>query len=224
MAPTVVLVHGAWHGAWCWDGVVDELRARSVEAVAVELPFTGLADDVAETRAAVVAAGDGAVVCGHSYGGIVVDRALAGLAGVRHVVYLAAFRNTGEDVTVGEPVPLADAIVVDGDRCTVDPDRAHQLFYGGLGAGSAGAVARLRPMVLEIDAFFADPPPPPQAPSTYVVCTDDGALPVAIQRRVAQRSAATVEWPGDHSPFLTRPDRVASLIAGVAGPYTATDP
>ena len=35
---TVVLVHGAWHGAWCWDAVVERLAAAGVPCVAVDLP------------------------------------------------------------------------------------------------------------------------------------------------------------------------------------------
>ncbi len=34
----VVLVHGAWHGPWCWEGVVDALEAQGVDVHAVELP------------------------------------------------------------------------------------------------------------------------------------------------------------------------------------------
>ena len=52
----VVLVHGAWHGAWCWDGVVDALGADGIEVDALELPLTSHADDVAAARAAIEAA------------------------------------------------------------------------------------------------------------------------------------------------------------------------
>jgi hypothetical protein len=46
-----------------------------------------------------------------------------------------------------------------------------------------------------------------------VVCTEDAALPPAAQREMATRADAVVEWPTDHSPFLTRPDELAALIA-----------
>ena len=39
--PTVVLVHGAWHGAWCWEPVVEGLARRGVAALAVDLPGHG---------------------------------------------------------------------------------------------------------------------------------------------------------------------------------------
>src|SRR6187431_2302863 len=38
---TVALVHGAWHGAWCWERVVERLDARQVPVVAIDLPGHG---------------------------------------------------------------------------------------------------------------------------------------------------------------------------------------
>jgi alpha-beta hydrolase superfamily lysophospholipase len=36
-----VLVHGAWHGAWCWERAVAALAADGISAVAIDLPGTG---------------------------------------------------------------------------------------------------------------------------------------------------------------------------------------
>lgn len=41
MPATVLLVHGAWHGAWCWDRVGDHLARRGVTAFAVDLSGHG---------------------------------------------------------------------------------------------------------------------------------------------------------------------------------------
>ena len=35
---TLVLVHGAWHGAWCWERLVPELEVLGHRTVAVDLP------------------------------------------------------------------------------------------------------------------------------------------------------------------------------------------
>ena len=41
-AAPVVLVHGLWHGSWCWSPVAEELAARGVASVAVDLEGHGL--------------------------------------------------------------------------------------------------------------------------------------------------------------------------------------
>ncbi|MGZ6978593.1 MAG: alpha/beta hydrolase [Acidimicrobiia bacterium] len=41
MTASVVLVHGAWQGAWCFDRVLARLRDAGIEAVAVDLPGHG---------------------------------------------------------------------------------------------------------------------------------------------------------------------------------------
>ncbi|MGL5001501.1 MAG: alpha/beta fold hydrolase, partial [Casimicrobium sp.] len=39
--PTFVLVHGAWHGGWCWSEVVSLLAAEGFRAIAIDLPGHG---------------------------------------------------------------------------------------------------------------------------------------------------------------------------------------
>jgi len=213
----IVLVHGAWHGAWCWDAVVADLAASELPVTAVTLPLTGAADDVAAARSAIEAAGPGSVVVGHSYGGMVISQAAAGLP-VRRLVYLAAFlAEAGEDMlTLLDGSDLLGAVLVDESQVRVDPSAAAGIFYGDADPDAAAAlVARLRPMA--VDAAMAAAPATPPAwrtvPTTYVVCTNDRALPVASQRAMAARADEVVEWPTDHSPFVTRPADIADLVA-----------
>src|SRR3989442_15918826 len=97
-----VLVHGACHGAWCWDEVAARLRAKGHRVVTLDLPGHGRR--AAEVRLASVRAYGRAVadamalegisrgvLVGHSMGGIVIPKA-AELASARvaHLVFLAA--------------------------------------------------------------------------------------------------------------------------------------
>jgi pimeloyl-ACP methyl ester carboxylesterase len=218
----IVLVHGAWHGPWCWDGVVAALEGRGLPATAVELPLTGADDDVAAARVAIEAAGPDCVVVGHSYGGMVISRAATALP-VRHLVYLAAFMpEPGEEMlTFLAGSPLTTAVVLDdAGQVAIDPEVAAKLFYGDCSAEAAAEfVGRLRPMAAD-SAMAAAPPTPPAwhtVPTTYVVCTNDQALPLASQRTLATRATHAFEWPTDHSPFLTRPAAIASLIVDLTG-------
>jgi pimeloyl-ACP methyl ester carboxylesterase len=184
----IVLVHGAWHGPWCWEGVLAELRDREIDAVAVELPFTGFADDVETARSAIAADGGHVVVVAHSYGGAVVSQAVSELTNVVHLVFLAAFVNTGEaSALIDRPHSLLEAIVRDGDRCSFDPKFAQTIFYGDSAPDVVAAIVpRLRPMVLDATAMLATPSIPPAVPSTYVVCTRDGAISAEAQLQMAQ--------------------------------------
>ena len=64
--PGAVLVHGLWHGAWCWDAIRAALAERGVDSVAVELPLTDLPADTRATLDALDRFGRPAVLVGHS--------------------------------------------------------------------------------------------------------------------------------------------------------------
>src|SRR3974390_2057450 len=95
---TAVLVHGAWHGGWCWDRVVPGLRARGVRAMAPDMPghgadaepLTDLHGDAARIREVVEDIDDDVVLVGHSYGGAVISEA-GDHPAVRQMVFVAAF-------------------------------------------------------------------------------------------------------------------------------------
>jgi pimeloyl-ACP methyl ester carboxylesterase len=91
-----VLVHGGFHGAWCWSRLVPELVALGHEAIAIDLPGHGERRDedssIEGRRAAILAVlREDDVLVGHSGGGY--DVTLAADAApdkVGHIVYLAA--------------------------------------------------------------------------------------------------------------------------------------
>jgi pimeloyl-ACP methyl ester carboxylesterase len=216
--PEVVLVHGAWHGAWCWERVVEHLDRLGVASTAVELPLEGLAADVEAVRRAILAAGPGSVVVGHSYGGLVITEAAAGVVGIERLVYIAAHMlDVDEDrveILVRHRSPVLAALQVTDEGTVVDPARAREVFYGDSDDETvARAIPRLRLMRPGPDVEPRARPAWKTTPSTYVVCTNDGALPTVAQREMAARADEVIEWPTDHSPFLTRPREVAELLA-----------
>jgi pimeloyl-ACP methyl ester carboxylesterase len=100
----IVLVHGAWHGGWCWRDVARELRGWGHEVHTPTMtgvgershllsPQTGLKTHI-EDICAVLAFEDlkDIVLCGHSYGGMVITGVADRMAErVRSIVYLDAF-------------------------------------------------------------------------------------------------------------------------------------
>jgi pimeloyl-ACP methyl ester carboxylesterase len=218
--PGAVLVHGLWHGAWCWDGVRAALSGRGVDSVAVELPLTDLPTDVQVLQEAIDAFGRPAVLVGHSYGGAVITGAGTHPL-VRELVYVAAFQlDDGESVSrvlPGRDLPatrLGEALRVAGDEIGLDPDLGLRLLYGDAPADvRAEVAARLRPVHRLVFRGVPEEIAWRSVPSTYVVCAEDEVAHPDLQRAMATRATRAIEWTCGHSPAATRPEAVAELVA-----------
>jgi pimeloyl-ACP methyl ester carboxylesterase len=215
---TVVLVHGAWHGAWCWDEVVSRLGGDGLSLVAVDLPSVAsggdLYDDARAVRQVLDDTPGDKVVVGHSYGGIVITEAAAGADGVRHLLYLTAFMlDEGEALAdiAGRTPPEWQVSAPDGKTTTVT--NAQHVFFNTCAPEVAdAAAARMRP---HTTAAFVEPVRSVawrDVPSTYVICDRDNAIPVPAQEAMSARAGTTHRLESDHAPFLTDPDAVADLI------------
>ena len=225
---TVVLVHGAWGGSWVWERIVPLLEERGVRAVVVDLPSVGAepdadgsltADAAAVTRVLDESAGP-FVVCGHSYGGMVITRACAGRSDVSRLVYLCAFMPDAGDslfAITGGASPWIR--VLDDGRTLPDLERAARVGYLDCDDETRDrAIARLRP---QVPAPFHETVPTAawrEIPATYVVCTEDQSLSVELQREVfAPRADDVVELVSGHAVCFSQPQRVAELLAARAG-------
>jgi pimeloyl-ACP methyl ester carboxylesterase len=225
---SVVLVHGAFHGGWCWERVIP-LLPPSVAIEAVDLPCTSLEADARHLRDVLDDAVAPVLLCGHSYGGMVITEA-GGHAKVEHLVYLAAAMprvgqgmeaaardergsdGRGSDGEVSVP-PLLPA----GDALTVDPALASVLFYADCDSVDVeAAVARLRPTAAGCLSAPATEEAWRVRPTTYVVCTEDQAIPPDVQRWMSREITDVREWSSSHSPFLSHPQLVAGLLEELA--------
>jgi pimeloyl-ACP methyl ester carboxylesterase len=219
----VVLVHGAWFEASCWDAVIDELGLLGTTAVAVELPLTGFDADVAVARQAIEAAGPNVVVAAHSYGGCIVSAAASGNPDVARLFYVAAFLTEPNEhpfaILAEHRSALLDALVVTDTGVGVDAARVRDVFFGDQDDESTAQLAkRLRSMPLNgAEMDYTGEPAWKSTPSTYVLCTEDRAIPPAAQRWMASRVDDVVEWSTDHCPFLSRPRELAALLVSDRG-------
>ena len=226
---TAVLVHGAWHGPWCFDKVVEGLEARGVPSLCVDRrrgdPLVG-ADDSDENERMVreqMAGIEGPIVLlGHSFGGVAITTAALDDERVKHLVYLAAILPDAEG---GMPASLVSpdtvgAIVPHEDGTSTVRDEVIQpLFYHRC---SDEDVDRAKSLLVPDDMHGTAPPPRPRAlayeriPTTYVVCTEDRCLTPEGQREQARRATRVAEWPTDHSPFFSRPELMIDLLDSLA--------
>ena len=226
---TIVLVHGAWHGSWCWERVTPLLEKRGLAVRNLDLPSVGArpgaSTDLSADAAAVQAVidsigGPGPVVlCGHSYGGMVISSVKP--RGITHLVYICAFLPLeGQSlITAGTGRPASWIQMIDGGLMQPDASRADEVFYTDCDPDTRRwARSKLKPQTAAIMMGTVPHPAWREVPSTYVVCVNDGALPADTQRTVfGPRASQMVELQADHSPFLSQPRALADVLISIAG-------
>lgn len=228
---TFVLVHGAFHGAWCWELVVKELEARGHEAIAVDLPAEEPSAGAARCAEVVAAAAGGAadpVVVGHSMGGVVIP-VVATMMPVARLVFVAGLvprpGMAMNDIRAAEPVDAPTDLENPefehlGDGVwRVGPNTARRLFYHDVPDDlAAWAIARLRPQAYLTLRETTPLESWPDTPADYIVCRDDRAVNAEWGRMVARDQLGTIarEIDGGHSPFLTRPAELAEMLVAPA--------
>jgi pimeloyl-ACP methyl ester carboxylesterase len=222
---TFGLVHGGFHGAWCWERVMPLLTTRGHSAVAMDLPSDDpdatLSDYVAAVVDALVAVDEPVILVGHSMGGLVVPH-VARLRPVARLVFICAMFDNLPEPASGVEVPDVtrsefdmSSLTIDDRVTTIAPERAVAAFYADCDPADADwAVARLRPQ----SHAPATPlvAPWPEVPSTVITCTDDRSRDFTRLIVAPRLGVEPIELPGGHSPFLSRPNALADVLLGIA--------
>jgi pimeloyl-ACP methyl ester carboxylesterase len=223
--PTLIFVHGACvrDAAWWWTSMIEPLTEHGITSVAVALPSCGetggelgdLYADVGACQRAIAEADAPVVLCGHSYGGMVITEAGSDDR-VRKLLYvtsvMAEAGQSQADLVGSEPAPWLDPS--DDGSVGVHADMIRELFLQDCDeATTEQAVARLTRQ--SITPFTQSPRQVAwqQKPSTYFVCTEDLAIPAEVQRRRVRAGTRLVDFRSGHHPFLSRPHAFARSIA-----------
>jgi pimeloyl-ACP methyl ester carboxylesterase len=237
-----VLVHGAFHGAWCWEPLVAELSSAGHTVTSLDLPGHGddptpVADVTLDAYARKICARlaeqpEPVVLVGHSMGGVAITQAADRCPErIARLVYVAAFLP-GDGQSLVDLTKLPEGagdmvqanMVVEGEPpvATMPAEAAREAFYGRCTSEQAAwAAERLRPQPL---APFVTPVSLDGAgerpPRAYVVATEDRAIPTALQRRFVADNpdVEAVELESDHSPFLSATSELAAALDRFAGP------
>jgi pimeloyl-ACP methyl ester carboxylesterase len=235
---TFVLIHGAWHGAWCWHKLVPLLEEQGARVVAPDLPSMG-----ADTTPAVsVTLGswagfvadlvtresDPVVLVGHSRAGIVISQAAELIPGrIALLVYLAAYLlPAGETLAsaargdTGSLVPANMIPAAGGVTCTLRTRVLRDAFYGHCSdedfefARVRVSPEPLKPLVTPINVTAGNFG---RVPRAYIECADDHTVSLAAQRRMHATLPCdpVVTLDGDHSPFLSAPQELARILISI---------
>jgi pimeloyl-ACP methyl ester carboxylesterase len=233
---TFVLVHGGWHGSWCWRRVTPLLESAGHEVHCPTLtglgdrahlggPATGLADHVTDV-VAVLELDDlrDVVLVGHSSSGAVISGVAQRVPDrVSELVYLDAFvPSPGRSVFDLLPVARREHFLrlVDGSgRIVLDPDTAMDGWGITAAADREWVRPRLRPFPVGAlrDPLPSDPLP--ELPRRYVHCTVKPGGDSFAGFAAAARSDPA--WRFDaldtgHDAMITAPDALAALLTSAS--------
>jgi pimeloyl-ACP methyl ester carboxylesterase len=220
---TFGLVHGAWHGAWCWEKLIPHLESRGHAAVAMDLPSDDPAStfqDYAEAVRSALGEADDVILVGHSLGGVTLPF-VARSRPVRLLVYLcgvipATRATAGSPHEPSDSTEIFDALRKDPDGCSSWPEGTTNALYSDLSeADVAWASSRLRRQCWGIWKAFEPFDKIDGLASMSIVALDDRAIPLAWSRWAARERLGglePVEIEGGHFPMMSRPAELAGLL------------
>lgn len=224
----VLLIHGACHGAWCWDHVSSYLSESGHRPIAVDLPCdqrsSGLTDYADAATAALPSSSADLIVVGHSLGALTAA-AVAGRVKTRRLVFVAGI--------IGAPGRSL------ADLATIDAERDQDLGKGALEFNDARLFRFSRAGAMRVLFHDCDPDAADAAfvklrfqksmwdevadfqdwraeEIVSVVCTDDRVVNPSWGRKVSRErlGVEAIELAGGHSPWLSQPAGLARMLVG----------
>jgi pimeloyl-ACP methyl ester carboxylesterase len=235
---TIVLIHGAWHGAWCWHKLVPLIQAAGHRVLAPDLPSMG--KDITppgvitlEYWSRFVAElidrePDPVALVGHSRGGILISQAAEFVPGrIRRLIYLAGYMlRTGESLAssanldTDSLVPPNMIPAASGVTCVLRASALRDAFYGDCSdadfefARDRLTPEPLKPLVTPLQLTEARYGKVPRA---YIETLRDRTITPVAQKRMQATSPCERVFKLDtsHSPFLSQPEALARILISI---------
>jgi pimeloyl-ACP methyl ester carboxylesterase len=232
---TYLLIHGAWHGGWCWRKVVPCLEAKGHKALALDLPGHGddrtpgasvtlrsYTDRICEIAGAQT---EPVILAGHSMGGVAITQAAEDCAGkIAALVYVCAFLPRNGDTLMTwssqDPESMVNPTTTEKQADGMvhfNSAYIREAFYGNCSEEDV-QFARSR-LVAQSGAPFGAPVKTTaerwgRVRRYYVECARDRAITLKVQREMQVHSPCrqTFSIDTDHSPFFSAPEQLTDIL------------
>lgn len=233
-----VLVHGAWHGGWCWDKVVPLLEKKGHKVEAPDLPGHGK-DRTPISEISLQAYADRicgildaqpepVILVGHSMGGAVIAQAGEYRPEkIKFLIYVTAYLlQNGESMTQvfmqDTESSLGSAIIMAENQTymTLRDDTVKEVFYGDC---SDPDVARAKSLfvpqalapsatpVITTEENFG------RLPRVYIECLRDRVISPSVQKKMytALPCKKVISMDTSHSPFFSAPEDLVTHLTSL---------
>ncbi|MFH1138949.1 MAG: alpha/beta fold hydrolase [Pseudomonadota bacterium] len=238
MGKRFVLIHGAWHGGWCWDRAAESLRTRGHVVDAPTMPGHGPTDDrsrisfqdyVNKIAEVLRSRPEPAVLVGHSSAGFMIQAAAPLVPDkIERLVFNNAFilpdQTSQFDLVPPEVARgMTAAAAASPDNCVpVDEAFVRDMLMAGDPEDDRKALlARLAPQPLALFTTKIDAKPfqALKIPQVVIFCRDDASLPPGAYLGMAQGLGEfdLIEIAGGHETLFVNPDFFVETLLQAAG-------
>lgn len=233
-----ILVHGAWHGSWCWHKVVKRLEALGHKAIALDLPGhfhnkynpqeVTLEKYVKYVEDLINKAQQPVVLVGHSMAGVVITQVAENMPDkIDNLIYVSAFipKNGGSliDEEKQATIPsVATEVTIDekAGLILLNPSiRIREFFLGNCSNEDAEyALSHLQPQPLRpfVDPISISDERFGRVPKLYIKTLKDKAIMPQDQKRMYSRiKCDVIPIDSDHSPFFCADEHLVNLMCNL---------
>jgi pimeloyl-ACP methyl ester carboxylesterase len=235
---TYVLIHGSWHGAWCWYKIIPLLEQAGHQAIALDLPGHGrdwtAARDVSlqsyvESVCDVLdAQPEPVILVGHSRGGIVISQAAEHRpAKIRTLVYLAAFLIPNGEAML--PTALSDTASLIVSNLAVNEEQGYHMLKTEAFREALYADCSEEDVALATALLTPEPNAPVamhmhiteerfgRIPRVYIETLRDRGVSPSLQKKMytALPCQVVMSMQTSHSPFFSAPQELVRHLTSL---------
>lgn len=235
---TFLLVHGAWHGAWCWEKVIPHLRKEGHEVKTIDLPGHGL-DKTPVSNVTLNAytsrvcesldsCKGQVILVGHSMGGVVITQSGEYKPSkIEKLVYLTGFLLKNGQCLLDIANQDSEALVMRNamldektNSLSFRKGAVKEIFYSDCSDDDVHyaesllvpqAIAPFQTQVITSEEKFG------RIPRVYVECLNDRAITPGTQKKMYEASPCEkiISMKTSHSPFFSAPEELAGNLLSI---------